>query len=120
MGQILCLRLKLISLRRLRDGVAQVIKGLEALGFEINTESRPDGDHRFDVQRWGHAQEEALWAFLRLHEAYQVMAPAICPKLEGYARTVYRIFTGTDLRIETVSPRLAANPSGSSWGGTAL
>ncbi|KAI1750183.1 TPR domain protein [Xylaria castorea] len=97
----------LISLGRPSDGMEAIIKGLEALGYEI-VASPPRGDgKRFEIRRWGHLENSSMLAFLQLHEVYKVIAPELCPEVKRYAKIIYSICTGTDATIGTVFPPLA-------------
>ncbi|GAP91962.1 putative TPR domain protein [Rosellinia necatrix] len=95
----------LISHTRAKDGIEAIIKGFEALGYDIV--AYPGGGKKLEIKRWGHAEISSVRAFVYLHEAYKMMAPELCSRAKHYATAVYRICTGTDIGIGIVFPELA-------------
>lgn len=96
-----------VSLHRPKDGAEAIIKGLKALGYDIIACSTQGGTQTFEIQHWGFIQHESVRAFLKLHEAYKVIAPELCPKFKKYAKIVYTMCIGSDVTVGTVFPELA-------------
>ncbi|KAI0973665.1 hypothetical protein F4678DRAFT_470909 [Xylaria arbuscula] len=97
----------LISLDQPRDGIEAILKGLEALGFDIVACPPRGSGKKLEIRRWGHVENACIRAFLHLFEAYKMVAPELCPKAKQYARVIYGICTGTEVTIGTVYPELA-------------
>ncbi|TGJ86352.1 hypothetical protein E0Z10_g2427 [Xylaria hypoxylon] len=97
----------LISLNRPSDGIEAIIKGLEALGFDMVACPPRGGGKKLEIRRWGHIEDACVVSFLHLHEAYKSIAPELCPNVAQYAKVIYSICTGTDVTIGNVFPQLA-------------
>ncbi|KAF2966802.1 hypothetical protein GQX73_g6792 [Xylaria multiplex] len=97
----------LVSLDRLSDGIEAIIKGFEALGYDIIACPPRGGKNQLEIRRWGHIENACVLAFQYLHSAYLTIAPDLCPKVKEYAKVVYSICTGTEVAIGDVFPQLA-------------
>ncbi|KAI0903186.1 hypothetical protein F4823DRAFT_629616 [Ustulina deusta] len=102
----LTLGFALISLNQPSDGIEAVIKGLEALGYDIIACPPRGGGTQLEIRRWGHVENACVRAFLHLYGAYKLIAPELCPKAKEYAKITYSICTGTDVTIGIVLPDL--------------
>ncbi|GKT53773.1 TPR domain-containing protein [Colletotrichum tofieldiae] len=78
------------------EGLDMIIKGLEALGFEIVAfpPGKTSGKPTLEIKSWGQANEYLVSVFLSMFHAYKVLAPELCEAAKGYAETVYAITHG--------------------------
>ncbi|KAI0451850.1 hypothetical protein F5B21DRAFT_516392 [Xylaria acuta] len=97
----------LLSLNRPCDAARAIVKGLEALQFDIVACPPQSGNKKLEIRRWGYVHTGSVIGLVRLHEAYKIIAPELCPKAKRYAKTIYSICTGTDVTIGDVFLGLA-------------
>ncbi|OHW93532.1 TPR domain protein [Colletotrichum incanum] len=90
--------------RKLTEGLELIIKGLEALGFEIVAfpRGKASGKPTLEIKSWGQVNECLVSAFLSMFHAYKVLAPELCEAAKGYAETVYAITFGEKDTIGTL------------------
>ncbi|RWA05954.1 hypothetical protein EKO27_g9144 [Xylaria grammica] len=101
---------KLISLDRPSDGIEAIVKGFEALGYDIVASPPRGSEKKLEIRRWGHVENACVVSFLHLHEAYKAIAPELCPKAKEYVKVIYSMCTGTDVTIGEVFPQLMLEP----------
>ncbi|KZL69058.1 tpr domain-containing protein [Colletotrichum incanum] len=90
--------------RKLTEGLELIIKGLEALGFEIVAfpRGKASGKPTLEIKSWGQVNKCLVSAFLSMFHAYKVLAPELCEAAKGYAETVYAITFGEKDTIGTL------------------
>ncbi|KAK1599154.1 uncharacterized protein LY79DRAFT_505126 [Colletotrichum navitas] len=78
------------------QGLELVIKGLEALGFEVVAYplGKASGEPTLEIKKWGHANEYLVHAFVMMFHIYENLAPELCQVARSYAETVYAITYG--------------------------
>ncbi|KAI0550313.1 hypothetical protein F4679DRAFT_594767 [Xylaria curta] len=96
-----------LLIRQPYDGAEVILKGLEALGFDIVACPPQSGNKKLEIRRWGFSNAYSMIALVRLHEAYKMIAPELCPKVKQYTRTIYRIIIGSDVTIGSLLPEFA-------------
>ncbi|GKT52059.1 uncharacterized protein ColSpa_12240 [Colletotrichum spaethianum] len=89
---------------KLAEGLELMIKGLEALGFEVVAfpPGKPSGKPTLEIKKWGQVNDYLVSAFLAMFHAYKVLAPELCEVAKGYAETVYVITHGEKDTIGTL------------------
>lgn len=98
----------LLRNRSLTDAVKMFARGFEALGYSI-TAPLPGANTKaaFEVKRWGIANDMVPWAFSRLFEVYNELAPERCGRIRQYAGVAYSIIVGEGVTMGGVFPELA-------------
>lgn len=100
------LGIRLLAAARPTDGIEMIVKGFEALGYSIVAQPAA-GAPRLEVKRWGLANDMAPWAFLRLADAYERLAPQLSSRAKEYAKLAYSIAVGESETIGDVFPGVA-------------
>lgn len=96
----------LLSAARPADAIEMIIKGFEALGYSVVAQAT-SRTPRLEVKRWGLVNDMVPWAFLRLTEAYELLAPQLSGRAKEYAKLAYSMVVGESETIGDVFPEFA-------------
>ncbi|PFH59061.1 hypothetical protein XA68_12879 [Ophiocordyceps unilateralis] len=85
----------LVSAGKPVAGVEMLVRGFEALGFDITARAPVSGKGtKLEVRRWGQACEWTPFAFFKLCKAFEVLAPELCAVAKTYFETAYIMVVG--------------------------
>ncbi|EFQ24928.1 hypothetical protein CGRA01v4_06812 [Colletotrichum graminicola] len=95
---------KRVDRRKFVQGLELMVKGLEALGFEVVAYplGKASGKPTLEIKKWGQANKYLVQAFLMMSHTYANLAPELCRVARSYAETVYAITYGEKDTIGTV------------------
>ncbi|KAI0192384.1 TPR domain protein [Xylaria flabelliformis] len=96
-----------LAIHRPYDAAEAILKGLEALGFDIVACPPRSGNKTLEIRRWGLSDACTMDSLMCLHKAYSIIAPELCPTIKQYAKIIYSICTGTDVTIGNLFPQLS-------------
>lgn len=88
-------------------GLEMLVKGFEALGFDMMARATVGGEKaKLEIRRWGQVCDWTPFAFFNLFKAFEMIAPELCGLAKAYFETAFTMIVGEPTRAKELFPQL--------------